>query len=72
MIDFPKTLLPQYLKLLEIRGVPATSFAECIKWCRYFFDYCDKYLTHLAENSRLLQLPRIRRSIRCCFFIDMV
>ena len=43
MIDFPKQLIPQYLKLLEKRGVPAASFAECIKWSRYFLDYCDKY-----------------------------
>jgi hypothetical protein len=42
MIDFPKPLLPHYLKLLEKRGVPAASFAECIKWCRYFLDYCVK------------------------------
>ena len=39
MIDFPKPLLSQYLKLLENRGVPAANFAECIKWCRYFLDY---------------------------------
>jgi len=32
MIDFPKQLIPQYLKLLEKRDVPAASFAECIKW----------------------------------------
>jgi len=43
MIDFPKSQLPQYLKLLENRGVTAASFAECIKWCRYFLDYCSKY-----------------------------
>ena len=43
MIDFPKALLPQYLILLEKRGVPAASFAECIKWSRYFIDYCAKY-----------------------------
>jgi hypothetical protein len=43
MIDFPKALLPHYLKLLEKRGVPAANFAECIKWSRYFLDYCTKY-----------------------------
>jgi hypothetical protein len=43
MLDFPKSLLPQYLKLLETRGVPAASFAEYIKWSRYFLDYRDKY-----------------------------
>lgn len=52
MIDFPKALLPQYLKLLEIRGVPAASFAECIKWCRYFLDYCDKYPASISQTER--------------------
>ena len=54
MIDFPKSLLPQYLQLLEKRGVPAKSFAECIKWSRYFLDYCDK---HPAPISQAEQLP---------------
>ena len=54
MIDFPKLLLPQYLKLLEKRGVPAAHFAECIKWSRYFLDYCDKYP---ASISQVEQLP---------------
>jgi integron integrase len=55
MIDFPKTLLPQYLKLLEKRGVSAANFAECIKWSRYFLDYCTKYPVpgSQAEQVRL-------------------
>jgi len=53
MIDFPKTLLPQYLELLENRGVPAASFAECIKWCRYFLDYCDKYPASVTQAEQL-------------------
>jgi len=54
MIDFPKALLPQYLILLEKRGVPAASFAECIKWSRYFLDYCVKYP---APGTQVEQLP---------------
>ena len=53
MIDFPKSLLPQYLKLLETRGVPAASFAECIKWSRYFLDYCDKYPVSDSESEQV-------------------
>ena len=53
MIDFPKSLLPQYLKFLEKRGVPAVSFAECIKWSRYFLDYCSKYPTPGSDLERL-------------------
>lgn len=53
MIDFPKTLLPQYLKMLETRGVPAANFAECIKWCRYFLDYCDKYHASISQAEQL-------------------
>jgi len=53
MIDFPKSQLPQYLKLLEKRGVPAASFAECIKWSRYFLDYCDKYPAQDSESERV-------------------
>ena len=53
MIDFPKLLLPQYLKLLEKRGVPAANFAECIKWSRCFLDYCDKYPASFSQVERL-------------------
>ena len=53
MIDFPKALFTQYLKLLEKRGVPAANFAECIKWCRYFFDYCDKYPASFSQEEQL-------------------
>ena len=53
MIDFPKAQLPQYLKLLEKRGVPAASFAECIKWCRYFLDYCAKYPASVSQAEQL-------------------
>jgi len=53
MIDFPKAQLPQYLKLLENRGVPAVSFAECIKWSRYFLDYCNKYPVPDLESERV-------------------
>lgn len=53
MIDFPKKLLPQYLKLLETRGVPAASHAECIKWCRYFLDYCAKYPAAISQAEQL-------------------
>lgn len=53
MIDFPKRLLPQYLKLLETRGVPAVKFAECIKWCRYFLDYCDKYPASVTQKEQV-------------------
>jgi len=53
MIDFPKTQLPQYLKLLEERGVPAASFAECIKWSCYFLDFCVKYPTHDSDSERV-------------------
>jgi integron integrase len=53
MIDFPKALLPQYLKLLEKRGVPAASFAESIKWSRYFLDYCNKYPAQDSESERV-------------------
>lgn len=53
MIDFPKSLLPKYLKLLEKRGVPAASFAECIKWSRYFIDYCSKYPVPDADPERV-------------------
>jgi integron integrase len=53
VIDFPKALLPQYLILLEKRGVPAASFAECIKWCRYFLDYCDKYPAAISQAEQL-------------------
>ncbi|MDD2735028.1 MAG: integron integrase [Desulfuromonadaceae bacterium] len=54
MIDFPKALLPKYLKLLKKRGVPAASFAECIKWCRYFLDYCDKYPASISQTEQSL------------------
>jgi len=53
MIDFPKALLPQYLKLLEERGVPAAKFAECIKWSRYFLDYFAKYATSISQADQL-------------------
>jgi hypothetical protein len=53
MLDFPKSLLPQYLKLLEMRGVPAKSFAECIKWSRYFLDYCDKYPASISLAEQM-------------------
>ena len=53
MIDFPKPLLPDYLKLLEKRGVPVASFAECIKWCRYFLDYCVKYPASISQAAQL-------------------
>jgi len=53
MIDFPKSQLPQYLKLLEKRGVPAASFAECIKWSRYFIDYCSKYPVPDSDSERV-------------------
>ena len=53
MIDFPKALLPQYLKLLEERGVPAAKFAECIKWSRYFLDYCAKYAASISQADQL-------------------
>ncbi|HIJ95781.1 MAG TPA: integron integrase [Desulfuromonadales bacterium] len=53
MIDFPKRMLPQYLKLLEIRGVPAASFAECIKWCRYFLDFYEKYPAAISQAEQL-------------------
>jgi hypothetical protein len=53
MIDFPNALLSHYLKLLEVRGVPAASFAECIKWCRYFLDYCDKYPAPISQAKQL-------------------
>ncbi len=54
MIDFPKALLSQYLIQLEKRGVPAVNFAECIKWSRYFLDYCAKYP---APGTQAEQLP---------------
>lgn len=53
MIDFPKSQLPQYLKLLEKRGVPAASFADCIKWSRYFLDYCSKYPVPDSDSERV-------------------
>ena len=53
MIDFPKALLPHYLKLLEKRGVPAANFAECIKWSRYFLDYCTKYPASISQEEQL-------------------
>jgi integron integrase len=53
MIDFPKTVIPQYLNLLEKRGVPAASFAECIKWSRYFLDYCSKYPVSDSDSERV-------------------
>ncbi len=53
MIDFPQALLSQYLKLLKKRGVPAASFAECIKWSRYFLDYCNKYQASVAQAEQL-------------------
>jgi hypothetical protein len=53
MIDFPKALLPQYLKLLEERGVPAAKFAECIKWSRYFLDFFAKYATSISQADHL-------------------
>lgn len=53
MIDFPQALLSQYLKLLEKRGVPAASFAECIKWSRYFLDYCNKYPASIRQAEQL-------------------
>jgi len=53
MIDFPKSQLPQYLKLLEKRGVPAASFAECIKWSRFFLDYCSKYPVPDSDSERV-------------------
>jgi hypothetical protein len=49
MIDFPNAVLSQYLKLLEKRGVPAVSSAECIKYCRYFLDYCTKYPASISH-----------------------
>jgi integron integrase len=53
MIDFPKALLTKYLKLLEYRGVPSASFANCIKWSRYFLDYSDKYPGPGSQAERL-------------------
>lgn len=53
MIDFPKSQLPQYLNLLEKRGVPAASFAECIKWSRYYIDYCSKYPVPDSDPERV-------------------
>lgn len=53
MIDFPKGLIPHYLKLLEVRGVPAASFTVCIKWCRYFLDYCVKYPALISQMEQL-------------------
>jgi hypothetical protein len=53
MIDFPQTVLPQYLQLLAKRGVPAANFAECIKWCRYFLDYCAKYPATISKADQL-------------------
>ncbi|MDD2502214.1 MAG: integron integrase [Geobacter sp.] len=54
MIDFPKELFSRYLKLLEKRGVPAANFSECIKWSRYFLDYCNKYP---VPGTPMEQLP---------------
>jgi len=53
MTDFPKALLPQYQKLLEDRGVPAANFVECIKWCRYFLDYCEKYPAQVSQAEHV-------------------
>ena len=53
MIDFPKQLISQYVKLLEKRGVPAASFVECIKWSRYFLDYCDKYPVPVSQTEQM-------------------
>jgi|GEM_PF-5245270 hypothetical protein len=53
MIDFPKVLLSQYLIQLEKRGVPAVNFTECIKWSRYFLDYCNKYTASVTQAEQL-------------------
>jgi hypothetical protein len=53
MIDFPKSQLAQYLKLLEKRGVPPASFAECIKWSRCFLDFCSKYPMPDSDSDRV-------------------
>ena len=53
MITVPNDQIPQFLKQLETRGVPAASFAECIKWVRYFLDYCDKYPVPDSKSERV-------------------
>jgi hypothetical protein len=63
MFDFPKALLSQYLKLLEKCGVPAASFAECIKWSRYFWNDTlpSSTVSHQSASPRIfLRVQELR------------
>lgn len=49
MKDIPADILTRFSDMLKKRSVPIASHSYCLKWLRYYLDYCAKY--NLPDKS---------------------
>ncbi|MFH0783453.1 MAG: hypothetical protein V2B20_16085 [Pseudomonadota bacterium] len=83
MIAPPTALLTEYTQTLQGRGIAVGIFRNCLKWFRYYWDFCAKYrldplqaasftpfLGKLqAKNQTAAQLAEAKRAIE--IFVQM-
>lgn len=48
MLVVPGALQKQFVGYLSEKGVPSSQHGNCLKWLRYYLDFCHKY--RLVEN----------------------
>lgn len=61
MIPIPKSVYSLYDGMLRKSRVAASSYSECMKWLRYYLDFCDKHVITDVQSERVcLFLDKLR------------
>lgn len=53
MIAPPAALLTEFTQTLQARGIAAGLHHHCLKWFRYYWDFCEKYQHHPGQATSL-------------------
>jgi len=55
MLQLPGQLIARYQSHLAKGGIKDANLVECLKWLRFFLDYCHKYKVSGAESHCMCQ-----------------
>jgi len=61
VIKIPQQLKMQFEKLLAQKEIPKRFHSECLKWLRYYLDFCHKYG---FEESKKESLPHFIKKLQ--------
>ena len=61
MIKIPQQLKMQFEALLAQKEIPKRFHSECLKWLRYYLDFCHKYS---FEESKKESLPHFIKKLQ--------